>query len=59
MTLIKQEKLCVHIGYFIHLYLSVFTKLFTGTRVYRDFQFRTPVPEITLGITPNVMMLIT
>ena len=45
MTLIKQEKLVfILVILYIQEYLCAFTKLFTGTRVSEDFQFR--VPEI-------------
>ena len=37
----KIRETCVRIGYFIHsgVYI-ILTKLFTGTRVSKDFQFR-------------------
>ena len=40
VTLIKQENLVFILGIlYIREYLCVFTKLFTGTRVSKDFQF--------------------
>ena len=40
MTLIKQEKLgVILVILYIQEYLCVFIKLFTGTRVSKDFQF--------------------
>ena len=41
MTLIKQKKLVfILVILYIREDLNVFTKLFTGTRVNEDFQFR-------------------
>ena len=41
MTLIKQEKVVFTLVIlYIREYLHVFIKLFTGTRVSEDFQFR-------------------
>ena len=41
MTLIKQEKpVFISVILYIRKYLCVFTKLFTGTRVSKDFQLR-------------------
>ena len=37
----KTRETCVHIGYFIHSGVFMcFYKLFTGTRISKDFQFR-------------------
>ena len=53
MTLIKQEKLVfILVILYIREYLCVFTKLFMGTRVSKDFQFRISVPEITDNAQP-------
>ena len=52
---IKTRETCVHISYYE--YLRVFTKLFTGTQVSDDFQFRYPVPEITENAQPYFILL--